>query len=84
LSGRTGDAAKTIEIMKAWSKQRYVSPHSVALVYASLGETDVAFEWFESAFKVRSEHLGWLKVDPRVDSLRSDPRFSALMRRVGL
>jgi serine/threonine protein kinase/Tfp pilus assembly protein PilF len=83
LSGNRSEALKAIEQMREWSKERYVSPHSVALVYAGLGEKDLALEWLDKAVEMRSEHLGWLKVDPRVDSLRSDPRFSALMRRVG-
>ena len=84
LSGNKSEAVKSIEQMREWSKQRYVSPHSVALVYAGLGETDLAFEWLEKAIEVRSEHMGWLKVDPRVDPLRADARFAALVRRVGL
>jgi len=84
LSGRRSEALKAIEQMKEWSKQRYVSPHSVALVYIGLGEKDLAFEWLEKAIEARSEHMGWLKVDPRIDPLRSDPRFTALVRRVGL
>ena len=83
LSGNRSEALRTIEQMKEWSKRRYVSPHSIALVYAALGEKDLAFEWLEKALDVRSEHLSWIKVDPRVDLLRSDPRFGALMRRVG-
>ena len=84
LSGNRREALKVIEQMKEWSKQRYVSPHSVALIYVGLGEKDLAFQWLEKGIEVRSEHLGWLKVDPRIDSLRSDPRFTALARRVGL
>jgi TolB-like protein/Tfp pilus assembly protein PilF len=84
LAGNRSEAFKAIEQMKEWSKQRYVSAHSVALVYAGLGEKDLAFEWFEKAIEMRSEHMGWLKVDPRVDALRSDPRFADLVRRVGL
>jgi len=84
LSGNRSDALETIAQMKEWSKDRYVSPHSVALVYAGLGENDQAFEWLQKALVVRSEHLGWLKVDPRMDPLRADPRFDAIVRRVGL
>jgi len=84
LSGNRSEALKAIDQMKEWSRQRYISPHSVALIYVGLGEKDLAFEWLDAAIKVRSEHLGWLKVDPRVDPLRSDPRFADLLRRVGL
>jgi serine/threonine protein kinase/Flp pilus assembly protein TadD len=56
----------------------------IALVYAALGEIDNAFAWLEKAFAVKSEALGTLKVDPKLDPLRSDPRFAVLVRRVGL
>ena len=84
MSGNRGEALKVIAQNHEWSAQRYVSPHSIALVYAGLGENDLAFEWLEKAIAVRSEHVGWLKVDPRVDRLRSDPRFSAMVQRLGL
>ncbi|MEO7157327.1 MAG: protein kinase [Vicinamibacterales bacterium] len=84
LSGKRSDALATIDLMKEWSLRQYVSPHSIALVYAGLGENDLAFEWLDKGIEMRSEHIGWLKVDPRLDSLRSDPRFAALVRRVGL
>jgi hypothetical protein len=54
------------------------------LIYIGLGEKDRAFESLESAYKERSDLLVYLKVDPRLDTLRSDPRFADLMRRVGL
>ncbi|MEP6705466.1 MAG: tetratricopeptide repeat protein, partial [Acidobacteriota bacterium] len=84
LSGNRSEALKAIEQMKEWSKQRYVSPHSIALVYVGLGEKDLAFEWLEKAMEARSEHMGWLRVDPRMDLVRSDPRFTDLVRRMGL
>ncbi len=83
-SGNRSEALKAIEELKERSKQRYVSPHCVAMVYVGLGEKDLAFEWLEKAYEARSEHLGWLKVDARMDPLRSDPRFAELMRRIGL
>jgi hypothetical protein len=48
-----------------------------------LGENDQAFEWLQKACEERSSWLIWLKVDPRLDSLRTDPRFMDLVRRVG-
>jgi len=66
------------------AKQRYISPGSIALIYAALGDKDQAFAWLEKADKGRDGILARLKVDPRFDSLRSDPRFADLVRRVGL
>src|SRR6201991_3550225 len=84
LSGKKNEALACIAQLKEWSKQRYVSPHSIAMIYAGLGDKDPAFEWLEKAIAARSEHLGWLKVDPRMDPLRSDPRFASLEQRVGV
>lgn len=81
-SGNRGEALKALEQLKQWSTGRYVSPHSIAMIYAGLGENDSAFEWLEKAFAARSEHVGSLRVDPRMDPLRADPRFSSLVRRV--
>jgi Tfp pilus assembly protein PilF len=55
-----------------------------AIVYAGLGEPDHAFEWLDRAWGQRTEALLWLKVQPVFDSLRGDPRFGDLLRRVGL
>jgi hypothetical protein len=52
--------------------------------YAALGEKDQAFEWYERAFRERDALLVFLKVDPMFYGVRSDPRFTALMKRVGL
>jgi O-methyltransferase involved in polyketide biosynthesis len=55
-----------------------------ALVYIGLDEKDQAFEWLDKAFEERSEMLPWLKIAAEYDSLRADPRFLKLLRRVGL
>jgi serine/threonine-protein kinase len=54
------------------------------VIHAALGEKDQAFEWFEKAFQARSEELLFLKVDPKMDSLRSDARYANLLRRLKL
>lgn len=56
----------------------------IAEIYAALGEKDHAFEWLEKALGDRDEELVFLKVNPRLDPLRSDPRFQRLLERVGL
>jgi hypothetical protein len=61
-----------------------VSPYQLALVYAGLGEKERAFESLEKAKVERSTLLTYLKMDPRFDSLRPDPRFQDLLRRMGL
>lgn len=55
-----------------------------ARCYVFLGDKDQAFKWFEKAYRHKEAELVTLKVDPTLDSLRSDPRFGNLMRRIGL
>ncbi|MDQ6786398.1 MAG: hypothetical protein M3033_06215, partial [Acidobacteriota bacterium] len=63
---------------------RYVSPFNIAVYYAKLGEKDEAFAWLEKAYQERFYALTILKVDPRFESLHSDPRYDDLLRRMGL
>jgi TolB-like protein len=69
-------------ILQELSKQRHVPAYFVGRIYAALGERDEAFRWLEAAYRERGEWLVLLKIDPRFDSLRSDPRFQDLMRRM--
>jgi tetratricopeptide (TPR) repeat protein len=62
----------------------YFSPYHLGIVYASLGETDMAIESLEAAPGERDQYLFLMGVDPRLDSLRSDPGFKELLRRLGL
>ncbi len=65
------------------SKERYVSPYSVAKIYSVVGEKDQAFAHLEKAYEERHPDFIELKAEPLLDSLRSDPRFADLLRRVG-
>jgi serine/threonine-protein kinase len=82
--GKKREAQKVLDQLNRLSKQKYVTPYGVALVYAGLGEKDQAFAWLDKAYKDRSHWLVWSKLDPRWDGLRSDSRFTDLLRRVGL
>jgi Tfp pilus assembly protein PilF len=83
-TGRHGEARQMIETLKAQSRERFVSHYSIAMVYAALNENDLAFQWLDKAYEQRAETMGWLKVDPRLDNLRSDSRFAGLMKKMGL
>ncbi|HET9252637.1 MAG TPA: tetratricopeptide repeat protein, partial [Candidatus Eisenbacteria bacterium] len=63
---------------------RVVSPWGIAALHASLGDVDEAFRWLETALEERSTGLTFLRVHPRIDILRSDPRYASLVERVGL
>jgi tetratricopeptide (TPR) repeat protein len=56
----------------------------IALVHLALGDSDLAFAWLERAYETKAEALGTLRVDPKLDPLRSDVRFASLLARVGL
>jgi hypothetical protein len=60
------------------------TPVSIAAMYARNGDRDHAFAWLDKAFDRRASHLMEVNVDPAFDSLRSDPRYDALLRRIGL
>ena len=82
-SGRKEDARRLLAEVKDQAKVRYVPPYWIGMIYAGLDEKDEAFAWFEKAYQERSWWLMFIKMDPLVDSLRSDPRFADLMRRIG-
>ena len=84
VSGKRSEAQKLLKDLQEKSKQKYVAPFFMALIYTGLSEKEQAFAWFEKAYQARSWGLLWLKVDPRFDSLRSDSRFTDLLCRIGL
>ena len=84
VSGQTEKAQQLLGNLKKLSNQRYVSSADIAMIYVVLGDNDQAFAWLQKAFLERSWYLVLFRVDPRLDSLRSDPRFQALLRRVNL
>jgi len=65
-------------------KQNYVSPYDLADIYVRLGEKAEAMKWLDAAYQEHSPYLVNLQIEPRLDILRSDPRFQALVQRVGL
>ena len=81
LSGKNGEAERILQQLR--SSATYVPPYNIAIVYAGLGDKDQAFASLERAYADRSFYMTWLKCDPQLDSLRSDPRFADLIRRVG-
>jgi adenylate cyclase len=70
------------KILKELSKKRYAPAYFVGRIYAALGEREEALRRLEAAYRERAEWLILLKVDPRFDDLRSEPRFHDLMRRM--
>jgi eukaryotic-like serine/threonine-protein kinase len=84
MSGDTARAQEQLNNLVSMARQRYVAPSYMAIICAALGRKDDAFNWLNQSYAMRSEHLLYLKVEPAVDPLRSDPRFATLVHRVGL
>jgi hypothetical protein len=62
----------------------YVSPAHTAWIYLALGDKRTALDLLKKAYEDRDQRLPWIKVDHNYDSLRSEPRFIALLKKVGL
>jgi DNA-binding winged helix-turn-helix (wHTH) protein/TolB-like protein/Flp pilus assembly protein TadD len=85
LSGKRREAQKVLVELKEQSKKTYVSPVSMAVIHAGLGENEQAIAWLERAFdEGDADRLYFLAVHPTWDGLRSEPRFQDLLRRMGL
>ena len=84
VSGSKTEAESVIAWLKKESARRHVNPFAIALIYVGLGRNDQGFEWLDTAFRERSDMLVYLRVDPRLDSIRSDPRFARLAGQVGV
>ncbi|MCA1557940.1 MAG: tetratricopeptide repeat protein, partial [Acidobacteria bacterium] len=84
VAGRTSEAQKALADLDEIARERYVLPYFRAAVYTGLGDRDQAFAWLERAYEERHPGLVLINIDPRFDTLRSDPRFADIMRRLGL
>jgi TolB-like protein/DNA-binding winged helix-turn-helix (wHTH) protein len=83
-AGRRAEARHLLKELKGRKQTSYVPSAAFVKAYLGLGEYDQAFFWLEEAYKEQSNILQLLKVHPMFDPVRNDPRFSDLMRRVGL
>lgn len=84
VAGQTKQAQQVLEQLKELSAQRYVSPYYFAIVHAGLGEKELALEYLEKAADERFNWLVFLNVEPQLDGLRKEPRFEALVKRIGV
>jgi len=82
LSGNRAEAEKDIRKLVERTANEGVGAYEVAVVYAGLGENDRALEWLDRAYEMHDKGCAYLKINPPVDPLRSDPRFQALLRRM--
>jgi len=80
--GRTAQARAVMDELLQASRERYVPPTNIGMLYAALGEKENALEQLEKAFAEKDVRMAFMKVEPRWDSLRSDARFVELMKRM--
>src|SRR5207249_4510619 len=80
MSGHQREARELLTELLDLSSTHYVASFDIAMIYAGLGETAKAFEWLEKSFDERSYQLTALKVEPRLDLLRNEPRFQEMVR----
>ncbi len=84
IEGRKDDAQKILDQLNDLSKERYVDPYFIAYIYMGLGDIDKTFEYLEKCFEVGDMYLSYLPIDPIFKELHDDPRFEALMKKMGL
>jgi DNA-binding winged helix-turn-helix (wHTH) protein/TolB-like protein/Tfp pilus assembly protein PilF len=83
-AGDRANARKIIAELLAESKEKYVSPMDIALIYSAMNDRDSAFEWFEKAYQERTPWMFELNVTPELGPIRDDARFDDLLKRIGL
>jgi TolB-like protein len=84
LSGKKQVALKMLKALEELAKQRYVSPFEFASMHFAFGDLDRGFRWLTKAADDRAFEMTSIKVDPRVEGVKDDPRFAAIVRRLGL
>ncbi len=82
--GHRDRALGIVHNLETESQQHYIGPENIAAVYVALGDKDSAFTWLEKAYQARSAYMALLRSDRRWDPIRGDPRFAALVKKVGL
>src|SRR6266480_4608896 len=84
LLGKRDDAHKVIAELKARAGHEYIDETLIVYIFIALGERDQAFAWMEKGYQLRASNLPWMIMEPKFDPLRSDPRFTEFVRRMGL
>jgi adenylate cyclase len=83
LAGQRAEAETLLNVLEEISQRKYVSPYSMLTIHLALGPEERVFELLEQLYEERNDWLVWLKVSPELQTVRNDPRFKDLLRRVG-
>jgi TolB-like protein/Flp pilus assembly protein TadD len=81
--GKRDEARAILDQLLKLSEQRFVPPYHIALLYNALGEREETFKWLERAIAVSDAKVAFLKVEPKWNNLRGDPKFQEIMKRAG-
>ena len=81
-SGKSAEARAALDELLKLSNERYVPPYNLALVYNAVGESEKALDYLEKGFSEKDVRMVFLKVEPKWNNLRNEPRFIALMKRM--
>ena len=84
IAGKRSEARRVLNELEKLATQKHVSSYEIAVIHVGLNESDQAFEWLDKAYGERSAWLPYSGLDPRLDPLRGDPRFSALRNKVNV
>ena len=82
--GNRAEAEKIIKGLQDQMAREYVDPSLIAYIYIVLGDKDQAFFWLEKGYEERGGNMPWMKIEPKFDPLRQDPRLADLQRRIGI
>jgi len=81
--GKIAEAQQVLIKLLEKSKQE-MSPYNIAALYFEMGDEDRGFQWLKRAYEYRDHYMAFLKIDPYFKGVRSDPRFTALLKKIGL
>ena len=84
VAGNFSEAHAILNQLRGQSARRFLSSYCIAEIYLGLGDRNQASDWLEKAYSERDGTLVWLKVHPRLDGLRGEPRFRDLLARLRL
>jgi predicted Zn-dependent protease len=83
-AGKKAEAIRNLDQLLEFSKHGYMVAVQRASVYVGLGNAEKAFEWLDKGYNEHNTQLSYLKIDPVWQSLRSDARYAALLKKIGL
>jgi len=84
MANQTKEAIEILEGLTELAKQQYVAPYFFAGIYLGIAENNRALEYLHRSYEEKSHWLNYLHIDPGMDTLRDDPQFQDILRRVGL